>query len=72
MASLFSLVGEDQREHLDMIRMKRVEVNIKKIMAKEEYYKRIEEEKVVEEAKSKKGGKAPTAKPKDPKKVAQE
>jgi hypothetical protein len=38
------------------------------MLAKEEYLKRMEEEKLIEEAKNKKGGKAPAANKKDPKK----
>lgn len=44
------------------------EAKIKYAIAKEEYLKKIEEEKLIEEAKNKKGGKPPASKPKDPKK----
>lgn len=48
------------------------ETKIKYAIAKEEYLKKIEEEKAIEDAKNKKGGKPPASKPKDPKKFQQE
>lgn len=58
---------------MEAVQLRRAEVSIKKLMAKEDYLKRLEEERATEEAKNKKGGKAPpAAKPKDPKKAAQE
>jgi hypothetical protein len=71
-AGLFGLVDVSKRAALEEARYKAAELKAKFQMAKEEYFKKIEEEKAIEEAKNKKGGKAPAAKPKDPKKAAQE
>jgi len=49
-----------------------MEIEAKKILAKEEYYKRLEEERLIEDAKNKKGGKTNAPKAKDPKKYGQE
>ena len=47
-----------------------MENEARKLLAKEEYFKRIEEERAAEDAKNKKGGKPPAPKAKDPKKYA--
>jgi hypothetical protein len=60
---------DPQKEALLAEKYRRIsEAKIKYAIAKEEYLKKIEEEKLIEEAKNKKGGKAPASKPKDPKK----
>ncbi|KAM3127171.1 hypothetical protein pb186bvf_020726 [Paramecium bursaria] len=66
-------LGDQQGEQILQEKFRRIaEAKAKYTIAKEEYFKKIEEEKAIEEAKNKKGGKAPAPKAKDPKKFQQE
>lgn len=67
-AAQLELVGEDRRPQIEAAKVRLLEAEAKRMLAKEEYLKRMEEEKLIEEAKNKKGGKAPAANKKDPKK----
>ncbi|CAK83011.1 unnamed protein product (macronuclear) [Paramecium tetraurelia] len=70
--SIFELVDPQKEQFLQEKYRRIAETKIKYLIAKEEYNKKIEEEKQIEEAKNKKGGKPPATKPKDPKKFQQE
>ncbi|CAD8079070.1 unnamed protein product [Paramecium primaurelia] len=70
--NIFELVDPQKEQFLQEKYRRIAETKIKYIIAKEEYNKKIEEEKLIEEAKNKKGGKPPATKAKDPKKFQQE
>ena len=69
---MFELFDESKRAELEQRNRQNADALVLKKLERELKLKMIEENKAVEEAKNKKGGKAPAPKPKDPKKAAQE
>lgn len=59
LAVYFQLLGDEKKQELSFKFEKLAMEKARKMLAKEEYFKKIEEEKQAEEAKNKKGGKAP-------------